>query len=105
MKKIIASLALLSCAFSINAANCETFRLSPCSSQVVTIATNSLNSKQFATNIDMNKGPCGEKMATVSLVPTCNPCATPVVVKCDPCAKPVILETSCNPCDTSACCM
>jgi hypothetical protein len=102
MKKIIASLALLSCAFSVNA---ESFAVSPCSSQVVTIATNSLNTKQFATNICINKDVCGQKMATVNLVPTCRPSVTPVAVKCDPCAKPVILETSCNPCDTSACCM
>ncbi len=93
MKKLIATVALLSCAFSINATNCETFRASPCSSQVVTIATNSLNTKQFATSVCMNKGPCGEKMATVSLVPSCNPCATP----CAP--APIVVQTSCAPCD------
>jgi hypothetical protein len=100
MKKLIATLALLSCVFSVNAASCETFRVSPCSAQVVTIATNSLNPKQLATSVYITKDYCGKKMATVSLVPTAyNPCATPCAVPaCVP--EPVVIETCapCNPC-------
>ncbi len=92
MKKLIATLALLSCVFSVNAASCDTFAVSPCSSQVVTIATNSLNTKQLATSVCISKDYCGKKIATVSLVPTaCNPCATV-------CPEPVVMNT-CNPCD------
>lgn len=89
MKKLIATLALLSCVFSVNAASCDTFAVSPCSSQVVTIATNSLNTKQLATSVCISKDYCGKKIATVSLVPTA--CATV-------CPEPVVMNT-CNPCD------
>ncbi len=106
MKKLIATLALLSCAFSVNADSCETFTVSPCSAQVLTVATNSLNPRQFAAGVYITKDYCGKKMATVRVVPTaCNPCATPcaapVVVKCDPCAAPVVME-SCPPCGPCA---
>jgi hypothetical protein len=99
MKKLIATLALLSCAFSINA-SCDTFRVSPCSSQVVTIATNSLNKKQFATSVYITKDDCGNKMAQVSLVSACNPCPTPCPTVC---STPVVVQTSCDPSEPAPC--
>lgn len=90
MKKLITTIAMLSCAVSVQARTCDSFAITPCASQVVTIATNSLNKAQYASSICISKNECGQKMATVSLVPTCAPCAMP---SCDPCA----VET-CLPC-------
>ena len=102
MKKLIATLALLSCAFSVNAGACETFTVSPCSAQVLTIATNSLNPRQFAAGVYITKDYCGKKMATVRVVPTaCNPCATPWAAPAACVPEPVVID-ACAPCGPCA---
>ena len=109
MKKLIAAWALLSCALNTHANTMQTFSINPCASQVVTIDRNSLNTKQFATQISLGKDGCGLKKATLTLVPRCTPCAAPVVIApmaYNPCAIPVVAAPmACDPCrlDTPLC--